>query len=416
MVDSKKNLITQGNKLIEAAYKIQPVNEHRLIRMLMSYIHPDDEDFKTYSISIKDYIELFELSSMGGNWYELIKESARNLAKREIVILSYDEKGNEVSTEIFHWFSYVKIIKKSGVIELRFDKVLKPYLLGLKNHFTQYPIKNIIHLRNSHSIKLYEMLKSNQFKQDKSGYFKVTFDTDELRAKLGFYNSEMYPLFADFRKRIIEQAVKEINSNDDFLVSQIDYPRTGNKITHIVFHCQKAVQQKIQFEETPILKEVKKSEHPQCVKDLILMGIDEATAYKWKKKFGVKRILRSVAYTQGMKKAGKIRDSVTGFLSRTIHDDISLAWENEQKAKQEKRAEEVKQEQAQRQAEEIRVSQDREKRAEVWGQFLALSEEEQGQIIELVTTSKTILKQQYTKAGLESKAVQMEIIAHMKKM
>jgi plasmid replication initiation protein len=91
-----------------------------------------------------------------------------------------------------------------------------------------------------------------------------------LREKLGIEKNE-YKLFADFRVKCIQIAVKEINENNDIHIIQVDYPTTGRKVSHIVFHCEKSKQTQLNVSEpVPTLIEVKK-EHPDDVRELITM-------------------------------------------------------------------------------------------------------------------------------------------------
>jgi plasmid replication initiation protein len=51
-----------------------------------------------------------------------------------------------------------------------------------------------------------------------------------------------YKLFADFRVNVIAPAIKEINANPDLSILKVDYRKTGRKVTHIVFSCERAKQ------------------------------------------------------------------------------------------------------------------------------------------------------------------------------
>ena len=106
-------------------------------------------------------------------------------------------------------------------------------------------------------MRLFELLKKEQFKADAKGYFKRSFEYDELRGLFGIEKGE-YKLFADFRIKAIEVSVKEINANPDISIIQVDYPKTGRKVSHVVFHCEKAKQLQLDIDEPlPKLEEVK---------------------------------------------------------------------------------------------------------------------------------------------------------------
>ena len=351
-IDDKALTVRQSNSLINASYRIASVGEGRLIRALIAQISPSDEDFKLYRVSVADFARLFNIT--GESAYEQIKKASDELLDRKIFIENGEGWLNT------RWLSSARYKKNSGHIELRFDINLKPYLLQLKGYFTQYQLENIVTFKSSYAIRLYELLKTEQFKAKHNGQFIKKFEYSEIRALMGMNETE-YAFFKDFRVRVIDPAVREINASSNLEIVQVDYPKTGRKITHIVFHCEPARQTRLDVDEpSPVLEAVAKPrEIPEDVRDLVAMGIDEGTAYKWRKKYGVKRLTRNLAYTRAMQKAGKIRDSLTGFLARAIADNLGSAWEEEHKEKQErhkahetaqvaKEAEEQKKSQAQR--------------------------------------------------------------------
>ncbi|MEN9582669.1 MAG: hypothetical protein RL641_623, partial [Candidatus Parcubacteria bacterium] len=240
--DEKSLIVRQSNELIEASYKIASVSEGRLIRMLIAQITPDDEDFKTYRIGITDFARFFGLSKESNSIYELVKKSADELAGRRIML---EKDGSWLR---LNWLSYAEYKKGSGYIEIRFDKALKPYLLGLKGYFTQYELEKVVNFKSGYAMRLFELLKKEQFKADGKGYFRRSFEYDEFRQVVGVDKSE-YREFSDFRKRVIDSSVKEINANPDIQITQVDYPKTGRKVSHIVFHCEKAKQLQLDIDE-----------------------------------------------------------------------------------------------------------------------------------------------------------------------
>lgn len=349
-IDDKALTVRQSNSLIDASYRIASVGEGRLIRALIAQISPSDEDFKLYRVSVADFARLFNIT--GESAYEQIKKAADELTSRKIRI----EKGK--SWLFMNWLSSAEYVQGSGYVELCFDKKLKPYLLQLKGYFTQYELESVVSFKSAYSIRIYELLKAEQFKAARSGQFSKTFSYEELRVILGVADNE-YSQFAFFRVNVIEIAVREINTSSNIAITQVDYPKTGRKISHIVFHCEPARQTRLDVDEPPpVIEHVEqKREIPEDVRDLVAMGIDEATAYKWRKKYGVKRLTRNLAYTRAMQKAGKIRDSLTGFLARAIADNLGGAWEEEHKEKQE-RHKAHEQAEALKQAEEAQKAQE----------------------------------------------------------
>ena len=367
-------VVRQSNTIIDASYKIASVGEGRLIRLLIAQIHPHDEDFKIYRIDVADFARFFDLP-LSGATYELIEKSARALREREVFIT------NGKSWLCTGWLSHAEYKDGSGYVEVSFHKSLKPYLLQLQTHWNQYELKTIINFKSSYSIRIFELLKSWEFKADSNGYFKRSFEVEELRGILGVDKKE-YRLFSDFRIKVIEQAVKEININSDIRIIQVDYPKTGRKISHVVFHCEKPKQLQLEVDEKPPkLEEVpKKKEHPDYIAELMAIGIDENIAYRWKRKYTVARLRESIAYTKAMQKAGKIRDSVTGFLATTVTNNMGASWVEQEKKAMEAKKSRADKEKQEEEAELERLEKKRKELEELRTQFQALAEDKKAML------------------------------------
>lgn len=203
---SKKTpqVIRKSNELIEARYRLS-IAEQRLILLLTSEISPDDEDFKSYHIRVADFARMFGLEG-DKSIYEKVEQAAESLVGQKVYL--QDNKTRELTT----WLSYVKYEKGSGVVNLEFHSSLKPYLLQLKSHFTQYNFSYAMDFKSQYSIRLYELLKMDSYKA-KSGQFEKSFEIKELRLLFGVEKGD-YPFFANFKKRVIEPVIKEISKKN----------------------------------------------------------------------------------------------------------------------------------------------------------------------------------------------------------
>lgn len=326
----KKPVIRQSNDLIEASYKIASLGESRLIRLLISQIEPSDEEFKTYKINVVDFARVFGLNTRDGRNYELIDNASQALTKRSITVR--DGK----SYLHMNWLSSAKYTEGDGFVTLRFDPELKPYLLQLKGYFTQYKLDTIVNFRSVYSIKLYELLKSEEFKANAQGRFKRHFEYSELREKLGVEEKE-YEFFKDFRIKAIEIAKKEINQYSDLFIMDVEYLKTGRKYTHMIFDVARKAQCDLDLqggspslEESPHEKETSKE-----IKELVSMGITQETALQWLKTYGVRRINRNIEYAQEMVAGGKI-NNISGYIKTAIISDIAKGIAAKKKAAKEK--------------------------------------------------------------------------------
>ncbi|EIJ37028.1 replication initiation protein [Thiothrix nivea] len=316
-------VIRKSNELIEARYRLS-IWEQRLVLTLLTQISPKDEDFKRYKIGISDLANLWELD---GNYANAIYEEVQNAAD-SLVGRTIQLSDDPAISETVSWLSYVKYRRGSGEVEMEFHSSLKPYLLQLQKHFTQYQLGHVVNFKKQYTIRIYELLKMEAFKAT-GGSFSKTFKYTELRVLLALDEKE-YKMFNDFKKRIIDPSVQEICAHTDLNIVDVRYGKTSRKITDITFvvkvrPADEAITLELEMEEPP-------KEHP-IVEILINLGFASETARKYKTRFGVKCIERNIAYAKAKQEAGLVKD-FPSYLNQAIKEDMGGAWEIAQ-AKQE---------------------------------------------------------------------------------
>lgn len=197
---NEKNLITKANQLIYSHYSLNE-SELKIILTLISSIQPHDRDFEPYEFKITEFIKL--LGVQDKSKYSEIPKITEELMKK-IIKIRKDNTLLQVA-----WLSSSLYDKGTGTVTLKVSPELKPYLLGLKEIFTSYRLGNILKLTGKYSIRLYEILKANEYKK------AVVIELDEL-IKM-FLLSETYSDFYNLKKRIIEPAQKELEEKTDIM-------------------------------------------------------------------------------------------------------------------------------------------------------------------------------------------------------
>ena len=323
MLDNENQiLIKKSNDLIEARYRLT-LGEQRLVLLLASQIRKDDKDFNYYEIKISDFAEMFGLKT-DKSLYEKVEKIAGDLLGKKLYL-----KNDGKSFEGTVWLSYVKYVSGSGTIKLRFDDCLKPYLLQLKhsiNGFTQYKLHTVMSFKSAYSIRLYELLKMEVWKSEKlkSTQFEKSFSLDEYRRILGV-DKNAYPIFADFRKRVIDTTVLEISEQTELNISETKYIKTGRKITGITFIVKIRQTDEIKTLQLEMEDPPKEQTHP-IVERLISLGFAVETAKRYKTKYGIKRIERNIAYTLAKQQEGAVKD-IPAYLNMAIKEDIGGGWD-----------------------------------------------------------------------------------------
>lgn len=214
---NNNNVVTKSNILIEANYKLT-ITEQKIVLYLVSKIRKDDDDFKTYTLPIKQFYEL--LGYKGNPKYSEMKKITKNLIGK-VVEIKEEKKLKQMS-----WLSYVEYNENDGSVNLSFDPRLKPYLLQLKREFTSYKLKNVMELKSGYSIRIYEILKKWQTIKE------VEIPLKELRKMVGA--TDTYHEYHNFKKRVLTTAQNEIEEKTDIA---FDYEeiKKGKRVVSIRF-------------------------------------------------------------------------------------------------------------------------------------------------------------------------------------
>ena len=220
------NVVAQSNALINSHYKQSyTIQEQRTVLWVISEIHKEDYfngiyENKTISISSQKYAELMGISVK--NVYRDAKKIGENLMSKVLKIET--DKG----WKMFHWFSSMEYIKTESVIEVVVSSKIIPYIIELKGNFTKFRLDNILFLKSSYAIKMYQILA-----QYKSLGMRVI-EVDELRSILGIESLKAYQLYNKIKSKILEVSKKEINKNTDLTISYEEIKK-GRKVGSIKF-------------------------------------------------------------------------------------------------------------------------------------------------------------------------------------
>ena len=214
---NKNGLVKQHNALISAKHGLTQV-QMKIILSVIGKIHKDDEDFKNYCFYIKDFIDIISIDGGYEKNYTFIKESIKSIMSKPLEIKT--QEGHLIC----NWLSGAETIENSGLVKLRFDPALKPYLLQLKEQFTIFKLDYILTLDSIYSIRIYELLK-----QFSNTNFRII-TIEEFRHILEIPASYKISSIKD----ILSKAKKEIGAKTDI---EFNYKleKIGKKFNSIKF-------------------------------------------------------------------------------------------------------------------------------------------------------------------------------------
>lgn len=216
-------IVVKANKMIQDARFDFSLQEQKVIAYLISKIKPDDSEMAEQEFNIKEFCQICGIDDNNGKNYADLKKTIQSLADKSIWIKIESEKKET----LFRWIDKASIVEQSGIITLKLSDDIKPFLLQLREKFTQYGLIYTLPMRSQYSIRIYEILKSYE------NMHKKNFIVDELKKRLMCENKS-YENFSNFRKYVVDIAISEINEFTDIFVDYTN-SKTGRKVTHIEF-------------------------------------------------------------------------------------------------------------------------------------------------------------------------------------
>ena len=218
------NLIVKSNALIEASYSLDAVEQRVILLAIL--------EARALNIEIGLGTRIKVYASNYANTYGISKDMAYKAMKKAVLGLHQAEfRWSEMTPKgVKHTHSRftdtITYCEGEGCIELIFGSQVIPQIIDLKKLFTSYEIEQTRNL-NRYGLRLYELLIRWRAKG------KAKMSLNDLRNTLGVLDDE-YQAMGDFKKRVLDIAVSEINANTDITTSYEQH-KQGRKIIGFTF-------------------------------------------------------------------------------------------------------------------------------------------------------------------------------------
>lgn len=322
-------LIKKSNELVEARYRFT-LWEIRLFEKMVKEIRQSDTDFKQIDIFIRDFIAEYDKKPNGKLYQEIRK--AEELLLNRVVHIPYVDEFGENRLKSYPLMAMVDrpqdltdYGKEDGFISLKFNGELSPYLLQLKQRYTQYDPEITMQIDSAYVIRTYELLKLYEYVGSKTVRF------DEFREMIGAkeYDGRLKKVVKDtlktwehIKQRVLEPAYKEINEKADIT---FEYEPTferkkgvgRKKVSGIRFFNIRAARQRsksspYQVPGGTLGEDFEKVYHE--VRDYV----DSGTVEKWFRTYSPEQIWKGITYTKQCLKEGHKLYNVGGFLQAMV--------------------------------------------------------------------------------------------------
>jgi plasmid replication initiation protein len=260
-------VVWQHNQLAEARYELT-AREQKLLLYVVSMIEAEDDALKRYVVNITEFAQLANLDK--DHLYQELRELAANLKRKALIIPNhYDSLTGRHVDLVTSWFDSAMIGRNgSGYFAVTISPQLRPYLLQVKREFFKFRLINVMQMRSTYAIRLYQWLKRWEFRH------VIEVSVADLRVHMGAVGfdekgkrKENLALYPDFKRWAIKPAVNEINDhkNSDLRVSFEEIKAKGSRAV-----------EKLRFRMVSVAKEPADFTFPEPQPELALGDVEQS--------------------------------------------------------------------------------------------------------------------------------------------
>lgn len=238
----REQIVRKSNELIRKFKAEMNTPQFKITLYLISKAYTLDNTLE-YTFDIQDFCRCCGLDDTSGGNYKRLKREIRKLSNKSEWVEVWGDPDTEVLVRLVSkaWFN-----ARSGKVRIRLDEDIKPYILELRKNwelkgelYTQFALLYTLPMKSLYSIRLYELLKSwaDATLSETEGHY---WEIEHLQALLG---SE-YKRYQDFRRYVLETALREINKYSD-ISAQYEPIKEGRSYKYINFYIHKKTEQQL---------------------------------------------------------------------------------------------------------------------------------------------------------------------------
>ncbi|MCT0056669.1 RepB family plasmid replication initiator protein [Lactococcus lactis subsp. lactis] len=294
----EKRKIVEHNDLITSVAKMDKV-PLKIFELAVSCI--DTENLPKDNIIYLSKAELFTFFKVDdSNKHTRFKEAIAKMQKQAYFEVR-EQTGKGFEFESIVPIPYIKWNDYNDTVTIEFNYRIMPYLIELKQNFTQYALSDVMELNSKYSIILYKWLSMNYNQYEhystKGGrraeqveaYRNPTIKVKEIRLITDTVNE--YKETYHFFRYIVENSLKEINEHTHFNVTY-EKVKKGRSIDSIVFRIEKkhraddnsyklgdkdyqADKKQKSRNEADLLKQAMESKYTRLLSENFLIGMND---------------------------------------------------------------------------------------------------------------------------------------------
>ena len=230
--------VLQHNAISRSIHNLSATAK-KLTAMAMALL-PADLSSLTAAFTFADFCKAIGYTKSGES-FKLFLAALKECVNNGISIEIVSPKTGRKKWENYTWFISSDFDEDTGVATMTFSPQLAAVLLELKRVYAKINLRDLGELQSKYALRLYETavsyssLKGKDGNGDKAWYFERS--VEELRDMFGV-PAETYKETRDFRRKVIEEPVREINHAGIGLEITTEGVKQGRKLAAIRFDCK----------------------------------------------------------------------------------------------------------------------------------------------------------------------------------
>lgn len=228
-MNRENRLVVKANSLIDASFNLSLV-EQRLMLLAITEARelPHLSPETPIEVRAVTYREQYNVDRSES--YKQLAEASKQLFNRQFSYI--DTYKNDEAVSVSRWVNEVTYVTDKGMVVLYLNRNVISMISRLEEQFTKYHLMQISDLSSQYSVRLYELMVK---------YINVgnsrKYPIEEIRGLFGIGINE-YKSMSDFKKRVLDLAVNELNEKTDITVKYEQF-KAGRVITHLLFKITK---------------------------------------------------------------------------------------------------------------------------------------------------------------------------------
>lgn len=215
---TERKYVVQSYELINSKMNLNAV-ELNLLYVFISQIKVRDKEFKKYSVHRKDLEEMLGTKLN----YKYLDTATTSL----MLPFKIECRGtNNYSKRTL--FSGIDFI--DNVFTFQFNESMKEHLIGLRENFVSAKfLGRVSKMKSAYSKRIYFMLRQRLLLKE------WTISVDSLRDKIVDPDSKSMKLFNNFKRKVLDKAMEEINSVESDIKVDYEVIKEGKAVKEIRF-------------------------------------------------------------------------------------------------------------------------------------------------------------------------------------